>query len=712
MKPKVLKTGLKISIIVIFIIAIYLLITAIAAYIDWQINKPRLISNLVDYYNTIKNARFTKKEYVVLDDEGKIIEAVPTRIYDRNNILIGEFTPSKRKIIQLEEVPETFIRSLILIEDKNFYNHYGVNIKGIIRAMIKNLLAFRIVEGGSSITQQLAKILFTSRMKTIYRKFLELYGALTIETKFSKDDILLMYLNTVYFGHGCYGIKSAAELYFDKDVRNLNIFEISLLISLIPSPNYYSPYNHPEISKKKHYIVVSRLASAGLISKRNLKNRFEKFWKRYLKRMRLPNVSFWKMNINKAPYVIEYVRQQLLKHFTPAEILQGGLKVYTSIELNIQNLLRKTAKKYLQEFISRKTNKKYYKNLQCAIVVMNPQNGDVLGFVGGRNFTFNNQLNRALNIRRQIGSTIKPLIYATAIDTKIVTPVTFFTDRPVTYNDKGRSWTPKNYDNIYRGRVLLKDGLVKSINTVSVQLLNLITPDYFVSHTMNKIFYGLPNSPDFLPVLSLALGTVEMSPYEVAVSYSVIANGGKKVYPLIIKKILNRFDEVIFDYEYERTVKTNRWKEENNERVFSDGAVFIISYILKDVFKEGGTGFYAAKHVGLKIPISGKTGTTTGFKDAWCTGFTADYVVTSWVGFDDYSKSLGYGATGGIVAAPIIADLFNKIYWQQEFKEFHIPASEIIFCDISRDTARLATSDSTNIEFNIPFIKGTEPTGY
>jgi len=707
-----MKSILKIFFVVTFILSVYIFIIAISAYIDWEINKDRLLSNLDEYYHTIKNAKYTKREYVILDEEGKIIEAIPTRIYDRNYNLIGEFTPSKRKIIQLEDVPETLIRSLILIEDKNFYKHCGINIKGIIRAAIKNIISFKIVEGGSSITQQLAKILFTSRKKTLYRKFLELYGALSIEKRFTKNDILLMYINTVYFGHGTYGIKSAAELYFNKNVKSLNIFEISLLISIIPSPNYYSPYNNPEISKKKHFIILSRLAKFGLISRKNLKKRFKNFWRKYQNRMKLPNVSFWKMRINRAPYVIEYIRQELLKHFTPAEILQGGLKVYTTVDIEIQNLLRDTAKKYLKEFINTKTNASYYKDLQCAILVMEPKSGDVLGFIGGRNFTFDNQLNRAFNIRRQVGSTIKPLIYTTAIDTKIVTSVTFFTDRIIVYNDKGKRWAPKNYDNIYRGRVLLKDGLIQSINTVSVQLLKLITPEYFVSHTMQRIFSDLDISPKFLPVLSLALGTVEMSPYEVAISYSVIANGGKKVYPLIIRKICNKFGKYIFDYENNRISITNKWKEEGECQIFSRGATFVISYILKNVFKEGGTGFYAAKKVGLKVQIAGKTGTTTEFKDAWCTGFTPDFVITSWVGFDNFQKSLGYGATGGIVAGPIIVDLFNKIYWGKIMKDFPIPSNEVVFCDISRDTGKLATSSSTNIEYNVPFLTGTQPVEY
>jgi len=707
-----LKKLFKIFLLLFFIVVVVLAVVAVSAYIDWHLNKDKLLANLTEYYMTIKNAKFTKKEYVVLDDEGKIIEAIPTRIYDRNNILIGEFTPSKRKIVQLDDVPETFIRSLILSEDRDFYHHHGFNIKGIIRAFINNIISFKISEGGSTITQQLAKILFTSRKKTLYRKFLELYGAISIEKRFSKNDILLMYINTVYFGHGTYGIKSAAELYFNKSVKSLSMFEISLLISIIPAPNYYSPFNHPEIAMKKEWILINNLAKNGLISKRNLKNRFNLFWKRYKNSMGLPNVSFWKMSINKAPYVVEYVRQKLLNDFTPAEILQGGLKVYTTVDLNVQALLRDSAAKYINSFITLKTNTEYYRDLQTAIMVMKPQNGDVIAFIGGKNFTFNNQLNRAFKMRRQIGSTIKPFIYATALDTKTVTLTTFFTDKLITYNDKGRKWHPKNYDNRYLGRLMMRDGLIQSINTVSVQILNLITPDYFVSHTLDKIFLGLNDKPEFLPVLSLALGAVEMSPYEVATIYSVLANGGKKVYPLVINKIYNRYDELLFDFDNNRISATNEWNSQNISRVFSKGASYSITYTLKNVFKEGGTAYYAANKVGLKVPISGKTGTTSDFKDAWCTGYTSDYVITAWAGFDNYKKTLGRDATGGIVVGPIIVDLFNNIYWGKDLKETDVPVEDVLFCDISKDTGKLATSTDTNIVHNVPFLINTQPTGY
>ena len=709
---KFFKFLFKISLIFIIFILIILIVIGTIAYIDWNKNKDYLLSNLSEYYNTIKNAEETKKEYVILDDEGNIIEIEPTKIYDRNNNLIGVFSPSKRKITQFYELPDSLIKSLIYIEDRNFYKHYGFSIKGIIRATLRNILNFKIVEGGSTITQQLSKILFTSRKKTFYRKFLELYGAISIEKKFKKDEILLMYLNTVYLGHGCYGFKSASELYFKKDVRNLNIFEQSLLISLIPSPNNYSPFNNPQICKKKHFIVLSKLAEANLISKENLKDRFENFWNQFSQNFSIPNISFWKMELNKSPYAVEYVRRKLLSYFTPSEILQGGLKVYTTIDLKFEDILREIAKKNIEEFIQSKTNKDYYKDINAAIIIMEPKTGDVLGFIGGLNFTFENQLNRAFDMKRPVGSTIKPIIYASAFDTKLVAPVTFFTDKIIKYTDKNRIWIPRNYDDYYRGTVFLKDGLVQSINTVSVQLLNLISPEYFVEQILKPSFDDISVNQKFLPVLSLALGSCELSPFEVSILFSILANGGEKIFPLVIKYIANNKDEVIIDYEKEREKKLEEWRSKNKIRIFSKSSAFITSWILKDVFKKNGTAYNSALRKNLKLPIAGKTGTTQDYKDAWFSAFSPEYVVSVWAGFDDYKKSIGKGATGGVIAAPIAIDIFNQLYLNKNFKDFEIPTDEIVFCDISKETGKLANSNSTNIEYNVPFIKGTEPKEY
>lgn len=682
---------------------------AFLAYIDWIKNREHLLSNLREYYNKIKEPEI---EYVVLDDEGKIIEVEPTKIYDRNNILIGVFSPSKRKIVQLYELPETLLKSLIYIEDRSFYSHYGFSVKGILRALIKNIISFRIVEGGSTITQQLSKILFTSRKRNIYRKFLELYGAIEIEKMFKKDEILLMYVNTVYLGHGCYGFKSAAELYFEKDIRTLNILEQTLLISLISAPNYYSPYNNPEICKAKHFRVVSSLAEAGLISKVNLEKRFETFWSDYNQKLKIPNVSFWKMELNRAPYVIEYIRRKLLDYFKPAEILQGGLQVYTTIDIQIEDTLREVALKNINEFITQQSNKDYYKDIEISAIVLEPETGDVLAFIGGKNFTFENQLIRAFDSKRQVGSSIKPLIYAAAFDTRVVTPVTIFTDKIIKYKDKNRIWMPQNYGNIYRGRVLLKDGLIQSINTISVQLLNLISPEYFVKYILNPIFYDTGIKKEFIPVLSLALGSCQMSAYELGICLSTIANSGHKVYPLVIKYILNREGSLLIDYESERAKKIEKWQKEGVYKIFSKGSSFIVNYISKNVFKEKGTGYYSALKKGLKIEIAGKTGTTQDYKDAWCSGWSKEFVAVVWSGFDDFRKSLGIGATGGIISAPIIIDLFNQLYLNKEFKDFSIPSDEIVFCDISKETGKLANAPSTNIEYNVPFLKGTEPLEY
>ncbi len=712
------------KIIIMSLIGFFLLvvvsagITFFEAYFEWQHNKERLMNNLRDYYKKIVEGG--KNKYLVLDEEGKVIEVTPTRIYDINNRIIGEFAPTKRQIVKFNEIPKNLIRGLIAVEDKEFYKHHGINIRGILRAIYHDLKAFKLVEGGSSITQQLAKILITSRKKTFKRKFLELFAAFNIEKTFTKDEILLMYLNTVYLGHGIYGIESAAKTYFNKDVKNLNIFESALLISLIPAPNYYSPYFHPDISMKKHLIVLNKLKKAGLVSSYNFDERYKRFWKNLLADRNRINISYWKMDINNAPYVVEYVRQFLVKHFYVSEILQGGLKVYTTIDLNVQNKIRASADIYLSDFIKSKTNKKYYKDLQTAIVVMSPSNGNILGFIGGKNYSFNNQLNRAYKMRRQIGSSIKPFVYTYGIDTKRITLTTIFTDKIVKYDDHGRVYSPKNYSDKYIGKVFAGEALIKSINTVAVQLLNILTPDEFINNVLNKIYTGVtieqinntPAREEFIDGLSLALGTVEMSPVEVGIGFSVIANGGHKVEPILIKSVFDKDNNKLIDCEIKRQEKIDTFKTNREYNIFSTDSCFITSYMLKKVFQPGGTGYYAAKKVGLNITLSGKTGTTSGFKDAWCTGFTKDYVASVWVGFDDYNKTLGFGATGGRVAGPILVDLFNKIYYGKSVKYLTPEDNGVVFCDVCGETGKLADSSCTNIMYNVPFLKGTEPAEY
>ncbi len=709
-----------ISIIFLILIGLFTVgFTFLSAYMEWQQNKTRLMKNLKEYYSKII-AGGKNNKYLVLDDEGKIIEAVPTRIYDINNRIIGEFAPTKRQIVKFNEIPKNIIKSLITVEDKEFYNHKGINIKGILRAIYHNLKAMKIVEGGSSLTQQLAKILITSREKTFKRKFLELFATFQIEKLFTKNQILLMYLNTVYLGHGIYGVESAAKTYFNKDVNNLNIFESALLISLIPAPNYYSPYFHPDISKKKHLIVLKKLQRAGLISSYNFESRYNKFWKNLLSMRNRINISYWKMDINKAPYVVEYVRQFLMKHFYISEILQGGLKVYTTIDLDIQNKIRLAADEYLMSFVRNKTNLSYYRNLQTAAIVLKPETGNILGFIGGKNYTFNNQLNRVYKMKRQIGSSIKPLIYTYGIDTRKITVTTIFTDKKISYDDHGGKYIPQNYSKKYRGPIFAGDALKKSINTISVQLLNLLRPDNFIKDVLTKIYDNItlehinntPASKNFINGLSLALGTVELSPVEVGIEFSVIANGGHKVQPLIIKSVYSKNNEELINLEKERNQKIISFMSNKTYRIFNQDSCFIISEILKGVFKKHGTGYYAAQKIGLDISLAGKTGTTSGFKDAWCSGFTGDFVAIVWVGFDDYKKSLGHGATGGKVAGPILIDIFNKIYYNKKANYLAPADNNIVFCDICADTGLLADSSCTNIRYNVPFFKGTEPTKY
>lgn len=690
---------------------LYVGITAITAYYDWENNKERLIQNLKEYYNKIKDYQ-QKDNYIILDDEGKMIEIEPTRIFDCHHKIIGEFSPSKREIVTLDQIPENLINSLVFIEDHSFYEHHGMSIKGMARALIKNIVSLRVVEGGSSITQQLAKILFTSRQRNIYRKFLELYGALYIEKQFTKKDILLMYLNTVYFGHGTYGLQSASHLYFNKNLRNLNQLEMALLISLIPAPNYISPFNNISVAKKKHKIVLERLKEKNLITHLHFEQRYMAFWQEFEKRLEMPSISYWKMNINQAPYVTEEIRRYLSKRFSVSQILQGNLKIYTTIDLDIQNILQNESYDYYKSLKNVFTNTTDYKQMEMAGVIFNPENGDLLGLIGGKGYTFKNQFNRAFQMKRQIGSVIKPFIYTAGIDEKLYTLTTIMTDQEIVYKDKNRNYIPKNFDFKYRGPVLFREGLFQSINSISVQILNRFKPEYFLTQYLKPIYKDIDVDIQFLPVLSLGLGTVEMNPFELGLAYCILANQGNKVYPSFINQIQLPTGDMVIDNTLIKDSVLSNWSQNNEDRIFSKGACYIISDTLKYVFSQEGTGAYAASHYVLPFRISGKTGTTSYFKDAWCVGYTKDYVVVLWLGFDDYGKSENKFMTGGKLTAPLIIKIFNKLYWNKSYSEIPIPSDELTFCNINKSTGKLAQSSNSNVIYNVPYLNGTQPREY
>lgn len=708
--------------------------------------------------------------------------AVPTKVYDIKNRLISEYFEEQREIVSLDNIPDLLIKAFLTVEDRSFYYHKGINFQGIIRAFIVNLLAGRIKEGGSTITQQLAKLLFTTRKRSIIRKLKETWLALQIEKLYTKDEILEFYLNQVYFGHGAYGIESAARFYFNKHAYQLNLAECALLAALPAAPNRYSPIKNPESAQKRHRKVLKNMVEEDIITEKQAKEAFYDFWINYQGKIISPNISFWKIKIDKAPHFTEHIRRITEKRFGAQILYKEGLHIYTTLDLDMQRVAQEVLwerlasqnKKYyariekINKYFDRYftdmisfiglifDNKKissisarkelnrfnYYfqrelldkvdaislifgiddihrlfriyranslekgesEKVEGALIAIDPSNGYIKAMVGGSEFTPENQLNRAVQSYRQPGSAFKPFVYITALDTGRFTSATTFTDAPVIFFDKtGKEWIPNNYTGKYYGLVTLRKALQKSINIISVKLADSVGIDKVREiaakmlhiYSFNEQKKNLPND------LSLALGTATVTPLQMANAFAIIANNGRDVIPISIRYITDRNGNLVIDYEREIRKKPHY-------QIITPQVAFLITDMMRSVLQPGGTAWRAVCETGFSLTAAGKTGTTDNWRDAWFAGFTKNLVAVVWVGFDDYSRSLGLGEEGGKVAAPIWCEFMNKALKNKYVPEFKPPAG-ITNIRICLSSGKLPSEYCKNVGEEY-FIKGSEPT--
>lgn len=743
--------------------AFFISFLVVSSWIRWDNEKSVLITQVDNYYNYIKQAEQRRKP-VYATAAGKD-NPIPTRIFDRNGKLIGEYLTEKKLVVAGSGINNLVRKAVIAMEDTDFYSHKGFNLKRIINAAVQNVLGMGR-GGGSTITQQLAKLLFTQRERSLQRKIFEFFGARELESRFSKDDILLLYLNTVYFGFGTWGVEAASQLYFDKPASQLGIYESTLLAGLLSRPEAYSPLKNINAAKRKHIQSLNRMVKVFSkdVQADVLGPGFERFWQKLEKRLSSPSVSYWKMRVNRAPYFIEFVRQQLQKYFKDKTIISGGLRVYTTLDqdmqrnarVSMQNGLKKVelakqreivkwlaaGEKKLQQALKNtgskklrsrlkaqwKAKKKKYlaaksKPIEGALVSMDSSNGYVLALIGGRNYSFKNELNRAVFAKRQFGSAMKPFVYATALEQKMITAISKIKDKKRTYSDHGRKWTPKNYDHRYLGNITVRDALRKSINTVAVNVIHRLGPDK-VADRLEQIFF---KKRDFPEILSLALGAVTVSPLDGARLYCALASGGYRVKPIFIRQIKDRNGKVLYDFEksladakpeVRNSAPTNRlpdtlsFSDDNASgksdagQVFDPGAVFIVTDMMKDVFIPGGTGFYARQVHNFNLTAAGKSGTSDDLRDAWFAGFVKDTVAVVWVGYDDDSVSLPKNMSGGVAAGPIWTDFMKKSFWNLGHYRFEPPRG-IVRQEVCLDSGMEADVKCTNTVTEF-FLKGTE----
>ena len=438
------------------------------AYKHWLSRKEQSMEMLAEYYDIIV-IRGNEKRIRYFNPLNPFGDSPPTKIYDRNNILIGEYMPPAYEVVNVDDINPLLEQTLLLMEDQKFYSHGGINYIRSAYLAMQTILTRKIVGGGSTITQQLAKLLFTKSERTIDRKLFEMFAAREIEKRYTKKEILAMYFNTVYLGDGNYGFEAAANYYFNKPLRQCRLLEFAILVGMLPNPTYYSIVNNPDNSRKKVTQILSRLVKNNIIDKDTMRAELELFDKEYTNINKQVKVSQWKMSVNRTPYVNEYVRQELLNYFDKDELALSGLKIYTTVNERYYRIADSILKDKIRTLQSETGNSSY----QGAFVVIDPKDGGILVMIGGDGYTLRNQFNRAVQAKRQIGSLIKPFIYLYAFEGG-AQPFSIVVDTNYSYpQGVGKpAYSPRNFNRRSSGEVTLENALSRSLNTIAVKLLN------------------------------------------------------------------------------------------------------------------------------------------------------------------------------------------------------------------------------------------------
>jgi len=716
---------------IFLVTSIYVLVI----YLQWNGDRTEALSKLSRYKHLIDKTEDMKKGLIYsssdVDTRAKVVD-LPTRIYDRNDQIIGEFFDQKREIVPFAMIPQWIVKGVIASEDRDFYKHNGISFKGIFRAMVKNVLSFRIAQGGSTLTQQLAKVLFTDMERSIKRKVYEAFCAREIEKRYDKQDILSMYLNLIYFGNGAYGVEATSKMYFGTSVRNLDEVECAMIVATISNPSMYSPLTNMYRSVNKTKRILQSLVDAKFLGKKRAQYKYKKFlakWsvtidkKNRKAQSEIGKFLFSSYRINRAPFFNELIRRRLVEKFGEKSVKKGGLKVYTTIDAEKQDLalasLRKAIAKQRRYHLKRAMrfrNKKYAKieknkakNIEGALIAINPYSGEIITYVGGSRFTMKNQNDHVSQIKRQPGSSIKPIIYATAIEGRVITPASIIKDEKVKF--KG-GYSPKNYDKKYAGNMTVRDALCKSVNVVAVKILKKSGYSRPIAYMKKSLdLSSSETSKRFGKTLSLALGTYEVSPLENVTLHSVLVNGGDYVKPWGIKYVKNYSGSIIWNNEDEiKTIIEDKRKSKG--KIIDPVAAAVTVNMLQGMFQPGSTAYWVAKRWKMPYHIAGKTGTTSNYIDAWFLGYTSKLVTAVWVGNKAGSISMGPGRGGSGLAAPVWAEFTYKSFRYNKPGPFHVPENGITRENICLDTGSVATASCTKVAKKQIFYMRSEPGEY
>ncbi len=730
-----------------------------------------------------------------------LIDYHPSRashVFSQEGELIGEFFLQKRIVLPWSQIPRHVALAFVSGEDNRFYQHHGIDPVGISRAMMANLRAGRVVQGGSTITQQVAKLMLLYNERNLFRKIREAILAHKIETRLKKDQILAIYLNHVYLGHGAYGIQAAAEIYFGKDAANLTLAEAAMLAGLPKAPTEDSPYSAYARARDRQLYVLHRMKEDGAITAAQ-----------YAAATSEPIAIIARdapLNHVAAPYFVELVRKEVQRKYGRSELFDRGLRIQTTLSMPAQRAAEQAVQHGLEDLqrrlgfggplrtlteaeqqaftsappvpyaagkeaaapvsasqepvrgkpylalierlgskrpmarmgshrlplyeqdadrIQRWAGKKgnsfgpgslvpvriepipFVKGegkrarsettdmavlaerpqVQGALVALDPRTGKLVAMVGGYDYSAS-QFNRAIQARRQAGSSIKPYIYAAAIDHGY-TELSIIPDAPVSIRTASGVWSPHNYKSEYLGPITLRTALAKSINTVSVRLVAGLGVEAVIDSIRR---FGI-TSP-IVRHVSVALGTPELSLFENSYGYATFATLGKEVKPLYIESIADADGNIIEDHRAEATAP--------RQRKVAEGTAYVMVDLMKNVIQNG-TG---KKALVLGRPVAGKTGTSNDFRDAWFIGFTRDLLCGVWVGRDDF-KTIGYDATGGQTSLPVWVEFMQKAHPRTPPRDFDVPA-DVYFVRALPDKGT-PVEPGTPGSILVPFKRGTLP---
>ena len=672
---------------------------------------------------------FLSKDLHSLDELERYDPDLITRIVSADDQVIQELFTTQRTLVKSNEIPPHVKKALIVTEDQRFYSHWGMNLFRTVYNLTLNMVTGEIHGGSSSLTQQLARSLYAriGFKQTYLRKIRELITAVQIEHTFTKEEILTMYLNTVYFGHGTYGLQAAASKYFNKRVENLTLDEGAILIGMLRSPAYYSPITHPDRSKHIRNVVINNMFREKAI------NAVER---NYFKSLPIETYDPDSVDVgNVAPHFGEFVRRQLEKEDDElgVDLYRDGLTIYTSLDTRMQTIANVVVAKELDRvqaifdermmdenskaladilerhnidlnidtvrlMISDSLEMPYQiENLltvQAQLISLDVETGEIKAMVGGKDFS-KSKWNRSTQMKRQPGSSFKAFLYTAAIDNGYPVTTTLL-NQPVVIKlgaNDSTDWRPKNYDLSMGGETTMREGIRRSLNLIAVRTIQeLIAPAAVVEKAR-----AMGITTRLYPGDALALGASGVYPIEMAAAYAVYPRLGIWVQPLGILSIQDRFGGVLRTYNPER------------KEVLGRGTSYVMLSLLETVANRG-TGVGARTRFGFQEPAGGKTGTTTGFTDAWYVGFTTRLSTAVWVGMDDASISLGPRMSGSALGVPIWAQYMKAVYdsleWERE--EFVVPEESVVFTNVCSETHKLATQYCTP-EREV-FLPGTVPS--